>query len=344
VGVVIRSFQLTQKRKTLQFKALDGVIRTKNESGQSVSINHKCTEMDKHIPLRLGVSKAILENVVFCHQEDASWPLQEGAVVKKKFDDIFESARYTKALDNIKKTKQEYASTELKVDLAALQERLRAANDLKEEMDASTETYSTLRKEIEAIDVRTAELSESLEKLRAVADEVRMLEGRKQSLLLACRDLDVRMAEKRENIGDGEMSSESDETLSKNLQEFDAKLAAVADEIQFYADEADRCRERAEAAKKKKDRLQGEQGSVQAQLTQQEREVAARDGMMKSLCSHYDIFNPAPSASAAGGSEAPASATLYTSSDVASFEESLQATLDKAQKALNDVIAKNRSE
>ena len=63
------------------------------------------------IPLRLGVSKAILENVVFCHQEDASWPLQEGAVVKKKFDDIFESARYTKALDTIKKTKQEYAST-----------------------------------------------------------------------------------------------------------------------------------------------------------------------------------------------------------------------------------------
>lgn len=54
-----------------------------------------------------------------------------------------------------------------------------------------------------------------------------MLEGRKQSLLLACRDLDVRMAEKRENIGDGEMSSESDETLSNNLQEFDAKLAAV---------------------------------------------------------------------------------------------------------------------
>lgn len=63
---------------------------------------------------------------------------------------------------------------ELKVDLAALQERLRAANDLKEEMDASTETYSNLRMEIEAIDARTAELSESLEKLRAVADEVCM--------------------------------------------------------------------------------------------------------------------------------------------------------------------------
>ena len=57
----------------------------------------------------MGVSKAILENVVFCHQEDASWPLQEGAVLKTKFDDIFESTRYKNALDTIKKTKQGYA-------------------------------------------------------------------------------------------------------------------------------------------------------------------------------------------------------------------------------------------
>lgn len=47
---------------------------------------------------------------MFCHQEDASWPLQEGGAVKKKFDDIFESARYTKALETIKKTKQDYAA------------------------------------------------------------------------------------------------------------------------------------------------------------------------------------------------------------------------------------------
>lgn len=53
-----------------------------------------------------------------------------------------------------------------------------------------------------------------------------MLEGRKQSLLLTCRDLDVRMGEKRENIGDAGLSTESDEALEKNLNDFDAKLAA----------------------------------------------------------------------------------------------------------------------
>ena len=31
----------------------------------------------------IGVSKAVLESVIFCHQEESSWPLQEGAVLKK---------------------------------------------------------------------------------------------------------------------------------------------------------------------------------------------------------------------------------------------------------------------
>jgi hypothetical protein len=31
--------------------------------------------------------------------EDASWPLQEGAVLKKRFDGIFDSTRYSKALE-----------------------------------------------------------------------------------------------------------------------------------------------------------------------------------------------------------------------------------------------------
>ncbi len=56
--------------------------------------------------------------------------------------------------------------------------------------------------------------------------QVGILEGRKQSLMLTCRDLDVRMGEKRENIGDAGLSTESDETIENNLKDFDAKLAA----------------------------------------------------------------------------------------------------------------------
>lgn len=42
----------------------------------------------------MGVSKAILENVIFVHQDEANWPLQDPSTLKKKFDDIFSATRY----------------------------------------------------------------------------------------------------------------------------------------------------------------------------------------------------------------------------------------------------------
>jgi DNA repair protein RAD50 len=51
---------------------------------------------------------------------ESCWPLQDSSVLKKKFDDIFDSARYTKALDAIKQSKKEYKgkSNDLKVEVA----------------------------------------------------------------------------------------------------------------------------------------------------------------------------------------------------------------------------------
>lgn len=50
--------------------------------------------MDREIPALVGVSKAILDNVIFVHQDDSNWPLQDPSTLKKKFDDIFSATRY----------------------------------------------------------------------------------------------------------------------------------------------------------------------------------------------------------------------------------------------------------
>ena len=60
---------------------------------QKVCLSYRCADMDREVPALMGVSKAILENVIFVHQDDANWPLAEGAVLKKKFDDIFSATR-----------------------------------------------------------------------------------------------------------------------------------------------------------------------------------------------------------------------------------------------------------
>lgn len=131
--VAVRSYQLTQKEKKAEFKALESAVVTKNDKGEVNSSNFRCADMDKLVPELLGVSSPILENVIFCHQEDVNWPLDEASVLKKKFDDIFASTRYTMALENIRKFRKTQAD-ELKkyqVDLGKLEEKTKQSKKVR---------------------------------------------------------------------------------------------------------------------------------------------------------------------------------------------------------------------
>ncbi|CAK7328402.1 unnamed protein product [Dovyalis caffra] len=93
--VCIRSFQLTQKASKMEYKAIESVLQTINpHTGEKVCLSYRCADMDREIPALMGVSKAILENVIFVHQDEANWPLQDPSTLKKKFDDIFSATRH----------------------------------------------------------------------------------------------------------------------------------------------------------------------------------------------------------------------------------------------------------
>lgn len=53
---------------------------------------------------------SILNNVIFCHQDESMWCLSEPSVNKKIFDDIFSSAQYTKQLLDLKTCKKDILS------------------------------------------------------------------------------------------------------------------------------------------------------------------------------------------------------------------------------------------
>ena len=87
----------------LEFLFLDSTIKTKlPDSDQVTTLSSKCADTNQDTLLSLGVSRPILNYVIFCHQEDSNWPLEEGSKVKDKFDEIFNSAKYQKCLKNIK--------------------------------------------------------------------------------------------------------------------------------------------------------------------------------------------------------------------------------------------------
>ena len=90
--------QTTNDTCTHTLAACDWSIQMDKENC-SHQISSKCSDIDLEMTLSLGVSKAVLENVIFCHQEDSNWPLIEGKPVKERFDDLFASVRYVKALE-----------------------------------------------------------------------------------------------------------------------------------------------------------------------------------------------------------------------------------------------------
>lgn len=63
---------MTQKRTKTEFKTIDGIIRMYDSTtNEQVALSHKCADMKRVVPELMGVSRAILENVIFCHQEEA---------------------------------------------------------------------------------------------------------------------------------------------------------------------------------------------------------------------------------------------------------------------------------
>ncbi|XP_046664938.1 DNA repair protein RAD50 isoform X1 [Homalodisca vitripennis] len=118
--VIARSIQTTQKAKKLQFKTLDQTITRKDQAGQDVSISGRCADIDAEMCVALGVSKAILNSVIFCHQEDSHWPLDEGKKLKERFDLIFETVKYNKCLDSVK-LQRSILSSDIKMNLKELE-------------------------------------------------------------------------------------------------------------------------------------------------------------------------------------------------------------------------------
>ena len=98
---VVRSLQVTVQKNTLRQKTLEGSLLM-SLNGERTAISTKVAELDQLVPQYLGVSRAIIDNVILCHQDESLWPMAEPGTLKKRFDEIFEAERYTKAVDNIK--------------------------------------------------------------------------------------------------------------------------------------------------------------------------------------------------------------------------------------------------
>ena len=210
--LAVRSFQLTQTKASRQFKALEGVLKVKQlREGTERSVSHKCVDMDKLVPQMMGVSPAVLESVIFCHQSESDWPLSDSKSLKLKshtqhtitsrvccllrlvsdllpshcvlllrFDDIFSATRYTKALDVLHKLKNEKKTSirVMEAELKTVDTQHAQAKKLKDERDSTEATIAANRDKKQRIDDEAQKLQAELSAHAGKVQEITALKGR----------------------------------------------------------------------------------------------------------------------------------------------------------------------
>jgi DNA repair protein RAD50 len=275
--VVVRSMELSQKKTTATFRQLDGVLRTQDPNGVRRNISHKCTELDRQVPQLMGVSKAILDYVLFCHQEDSSWPLQDSAVLKKRFDEIFDSSRYTKAIEVLRKKEKSYISLakDIKVDLAGLQSHKHAAQGFRNELESLNENLEELE------DTK----KDALQKLAATEDEIANYKEKIDVYEKLDNEIDVRKNElyqTKRNIQTQRDLLDEDMTETHTLDELQTMLREFDDNTSSERDQIDTLTRKVRVIQSKISDLEQEENQLKGDMALWEAEKKAHDKRLRS--------------------------------------------------------------
>ncbi|KAL7749709.1 DNA repair protein rad50 [Sorochytrium milnesiophthora] len=225
VMVCTRSLQLTQKAKKVEQKTLESILETKDPvTGERVSLSSRCSDLDAEMPIHLGVSQAVLENVIFCHQEESNWPLADPKTLKVKFDAIFASSRYTKALENIRSVKKTL-EVELREDnawLAHRKEKKDKADSIRNQEAATRDRVQRHQTNITQLNERLTGIAERISHLMKHVANGENLENtlifrgeQRNNVMQFMSDLKANMVE---------FTEETDEQLLQSLEEHKRRL------------------------------------------------------------------------------------------------------------------------
>ncbi|OLL27062.1 DNA repair protein rad50 [Neolecta irregularis DAH-3] len=280
--ICVRSVQCTIKKGTRSFKSLESQLTAHRSDNERSTISNRCAELDAQMPISLGVSKSILENVIFCHQEDSSWPLSDPSTLKKKFDEIFEALRYTKALDQIKSIRKEQQA-QVKIDEATL---LHYKSDKERAEKVKAEQDETNGK-IQIFQDRVAKLDEQLRKITQQQDDLFRFNQEFQKTiaeLAQYRQEKTSLESNLEELLHGlEILEDSDSELESKRKRFEDQLKTGTAEKNRKKDERNRLSEDLNSLRSILSRLLSEQGKYRAEAEAHERHIQTREELVKSI-------------------------------------------------------------
>ncbi|XP_061165388.1 DNA repair protein RAD50-like [Saccostrea echinata] len=287
--VIQRIMEATQKLKKIEMKTLDGVITRYDVNGEKKSISSKCAEIDREMITSLGVSKPVLENVIFCHQEDSNWPLSEGKALKEKFDAIFASTRYVKALETIRKLKQTQ-DQELKLYKQEVT-HLKQLKDKSEQLEADKNERETkmmaCRETVEKIEAKLQPVIEKLDQIGNQSDKIYRIQTKIEKYRSEMKMMENSATELRSQIKNEFQGSM--EELKKAIAEFENMVQERQETVEQFQLLQRELNKELEKLGQERGNLLMEVGKLEQESERYKDNMKKRDAEIKKLATKYDI-------------------------------------------------------
>ena len=282
-----RNVQLVVKKTTRSQKTLEGSLLLRNNGERNV-ISTRVMELDKLVPEKLGVSPAVLDAVIFCHQDESLWPMSEPAALKKRFDEIFEAQKYTKVIDNLKSLRKRKGEElrELKLQEAqdkANKERAdkvdKLLNQITREIQESRDKCDEL---LQQMDEETGKIKDKYEQANSFLKIVNDLQTKTEKLEYkkdAITELRSRITE----------MSESDQALRDILDQYErTEERTIAERDQKMGQIRDLQKE-LKLSREKHTAKASEQGKHQSDKDKYERQLVTRSRMIQEAADRHEI-------------------------------------------------------
>lgn len=325
--VATRSLQLTAKKTTRSQKTLDCSLVVVN-NGERTTTSTRQAQLDEMIPERLGVSPAILDAVIFCHQDESLWPLSEPAALKKRFDEIFEALKYTKAIENLKVLRKKQIE-----QLGKLQNDEAHNKINKDRGERAEKRMSLLQAEIEEArdkcETLTAEMEETQERIREKHEQANSFLQIVQNLSNKREQLEYRQDAVNELRQTIEELHEDDAALEVSLSQYEERMRSYQDEAeQNRVQYADLQAELSQSRRALSTKL-AEQGKHQSDKDKYERQLKARIEMVQEAAQQHGFR----------GFDGE-----LTEKHVTSFHEKIQKLLNERKRDLERLQKENAAE
>ncbi|KAF9159995.1 DNA repair protein rad50 [Actinomortierella ambigua] len=287
--IVTRSVSVSTTKKGQSLKTLETVLAMHDAAtGRQQSVSSKCAEIDAELPLNLGVSRAILDNVIFCHQEDSYWPMSEPAALKKKFDEIFASTKYTNVLENIRvyRKSQDTDIKLLNAEVEHIRQNKNKAERVRQAHATGIETIAKSEERIQVLDDELEQMASDISRLIAKTRELQVLETSLHSLTQEQKQVQASL---REMEGTFTQYRETDTELQEMLFRHELSLKTADQERSKHEEKRSKAVANIRNLQSSVQDVLQDMGHLRAILETHRRKQTDRDLLIQQLASLYSF-------------------------------------------------------